>query len=373
MNNDSKSLILTKKKPIKHISSLYNKIKKLKIKNIPKVIQRVTIPFIKQSSVHIKSRYDLYKFFNKYLKKEPHRQCLTILDNNKFSICDNKIILEKRIGSKSKYGAVYLSKTNDIKSVNSVKTAIKVMVINKENENELNILKKCTKFFVNKETSHFPIIYNSFYCNIKNNNMLIPENINDKNYFIYLNELAGGDLRMFTIENNNYKNDKLIINTMIQVFIAILTFHKKIKYCHNDCHDGNFLFHKIKPGGYIKYKIKNEYYYLENMGYLWVIWDFGLADNSYINHFNYNDYSKIMYAFLNRSDGGWIENNYKTTDYFRKIARIMKNNIDNLNFSSKNQDEKIFKSLMQNTSGLLKLKDLPPNFTVYNKKAYILL
>lgn len=369
MNKNNMSLLI-KKKPIKHIKSLYKKVKRLKIKNIPRIIQRTTIPFIKKSSAHIKSRYDLYKYFNKYLKKEPKKQCLKILDNNKFSICNNKIILEKRIGSKSKYGAVYLSKTNDIKSV---KTAIKVMVISKDNENELNILKKCTKIFSNKETSHFPIIYNSFYCNIPNNNILIPQNINNKNYFIYLNELASGDLRKFTMENKNYKNDKLFINTMIQVFLAILTFHKKIKYCHNDCHDGNFLYHKIKPGGYIKYKIKNEYYYLENMGYLWVIWDFGLADNKYFNHFNYNDYSKIMYAFLNRSDGGWIENNYKTTNNFKQLARIMKINIDYFNFNTINQDEKILKLLMANTKGLLKLKDLPSDFTVYNKKAYILL
>lgn len=340
-----------------------------KIKKIPKIIQRITIPFIKKSSHHIKTRYDLYQYFKKYLKKEQSRQCLTILENNKYSICNNKIILEKRIGSKSVYGAVFLGRTND---TNLENTAIKLMVINKDNENELKIIKKCTKIFANKETSHFPIIYSSFYCNIKNNNKLIPDIIKDKNYFVYLNELADGDLRTFTETNNNYKNDKLFLNTMIQIFIAIFTFHKKIKYCHNDCHDGNFLFHKIKPGGYIKYKIKNEYYYLENMGYLWVIWDFGLADNAYINHFNYNDYNTAMRTFLNRSDKGWIENNNKTTDKFRKIAMTIKNSIDNFSFTTTNQDEKIFKILMQNTNGLLKLKDLPPNFTVYNKKAYIL-
>lgn len=350
------------------------------IKNTHKIIQRFTIPFIKKSSKHIKHRFDLYKYFKNYLSKENQKQCLQYFQNNKFSICNNKIILDKRIGSKSKYGAVYLGKTNNKDSIN---TAIKIMVINKHNENELNILKKCTKLFINKKTCHFPIIYNSFYCNIindlipnlygVNNTPEIPKIIKNEKYFIYLNELASGDLSMFTLNNNNYKNDKLIINTLIQVFIAILTFHKKIKYCHNDCHDGNFLFHKIKPGGYIKYKIKNKYYYLENMGYLWVIWDFGLADNTYINHFNYNDYSKIMNAFLNVSNNGWIEDKYKLSDKINKITKRIDNYINNINFNTTNQDEKIFKSLMLNTNSLLKLKDLPPNSTIYNKEAYILM
>ena len=64
---------------------------------------------------------------------------------------------------------------------------------------------------------------------------------------------------------------------MTQIFISIMFFHYYTNSHHNDAHSGNFLYHKIKPGGYFHYNIYGKDYYLENIGYLWVIWDFGLA------------------------------------------------------------------------------------------------
>jgi hypothetical protein len=68
--------------------------------------------------------------------------------------------------------------------------------------------------------------------------------------------------------------------------MCIATVHS-LGIRHNDTHYGNFLYHKIKPGGYIKYTIKNETFYVENLGYLWVIWDFGISTqlNSKFDYF----------------------------------------------------------------------------------------
>jgi hypothetical protein len=46
---------------------------------------------------------------------------------------------------------------------------------------------------------------------------------------------------------------------------------------HNDTHPGNFLYHNIKAGGFFHYNIFGVDYYLENIGFLWVIWDFDLS------------------------------------------------------------------------------------------------
>jgi phosphatidate cytidylyltransferase len=66
---------------------------------------------------------------------------------------------------------------------------------------------------------------------------------------------------------------------------------------HNDCHTGNFLFHKIKPGGYFHYNIFGIDYYLENLGYLWVIWDFGLTEFYNLKPIN-TDYLRIIISIL---------------------------------------------------------------------------
>ena len=71
---------------------------------------------------------------------------------------------------------------------------------------------------------------------------------------------------------------------------------------HNDCHWGNFLYHKIKPGGYIHYKIFDKDIYLKNYGYLWIIWDYGIT-SSLINPLI--DYTRVVHAFISKQDNGW--------------------------------------------------------------------
>ena len=76
---------------------------------------------------------------------------------------------------------------------------------------------------------------------------------------------------------------------------------------HCDSHWGNFLYHKIKPGGFFHYKIIGVDYYIENIGYLWVIWDFGLSrpfsQNMYIMS---DDIYRILTAFLSKKHKGWL-------------------------------------------------------------------
>jgi predicted unusual protein kinase regulating ubiquinone biosynthesis (AarF/ABC1/UbiB family) len=102
-------------------------------------------------------------------------------------------------------------------------------------------------------------------------------------------------------------------------------FYKIINAFHADAHNGNFLFHKIKPGGYIHYNIYGVDYYLKNLGFMFVIWDFGLIkpfynsniiNNNKYGYFN-NDFERITYdfetvinAFKNKNAGGWVDNKY---------------------------------------------------------------
>ncbi len=44
-------------------------------------------------------------------------------------------------------------------------------------------------------------------------------------------------------------------------------FYQETKYFHYDSHWGNFLYHKIKPGGYFHYNIFGNDYYIENYGF----------------------------------------------------------------------------------------------------------
>ena len=81
-----------------------------------------------------------------------------------------------------------------------------------------------------------------------------------------------------------------------------------------DCHPGNFLYHKIKAGGYFHYNFFGVDYYLENVGFLWVIWDFDLsktlieAMDIYKIKKNSNDYLRILSAYMPYKNFGYCKN-----------------------------------------------------------------
>jgi hypothetical protein len=216
------------------------------------IIQRVKfLIYIKQLYMQIKNKNNLC------IKDYKNKQVIGDTDNNKY------IILDKRIGSESVYGEVYLS--HFYKKLGSF--AIKISSRNLENfRKEIEILKILTNEVLTFKCPHFPIIYGSINCNFNKEN---------NNEIMVLNELANGDFYSF------YKlysdKDDLILNAIAQIILSLLFFYQRTKLFHKDTHGGNFLYHKIKPGGYFHYRLYGKDYYLKNLGFLWVCWDFGLA------------------------------------------------------------------------------------------------
>ena len=260
-----------------------------------------------------------------------------------------KIILDKRIGSDSKYGIVYLShfkSNNGNKFDNLNKFAVKITDKYIDNEIELKILKKLTNEVIKNKCPHFPINYGSLECidsdikssssYLSNNKIEFPKIINEnKSLIIEINELASGDLSYYLTDIQDINKDNL--NAITQILLSIMFFHNTTKSYHLDCHQGNFLFHKIKPGGYFHYNIYDVDYYLENKGYLWVIWDFSFAQlytnnkkpintdfeffldalNYYRKYFSNKDFL-IFYKLYNNIANKYIINDYNYLYYIYK-------------------------------------------------------
>jgi hypothetical protein len=156
----------------------------------------------------------------------------------------------------------------------------------------------------------------------------MPRNINGiSNLIITLNELADNDCNNFI--KVYYNNKKIIWNALVQIILSIMFFHKYINAFHRDSHSGNFLYHITTPGGYYHYNIYGKDFYLENIGFLWVIWDFGLirpfSNSTLITNnkygFGYNDtliiidYFKIIKdGFRHVSVDGGVDDRYMFSD-----------------------------------------------------------
>jgi len=126
----------------------------------------------------------------------------------------------------------------------------------------------------------------------------------------------------------------LLQNAFVQIYLSLFFFYQETKCFHMDSHWGNFLYHKIKPGGYFHYKIFGKDYYLENLGFLWVVWDFGLIEsfkykkNKYPDIFICEDIIRISCAFFN-SLTNWIPYQIKISyDIAEWLSRKYKLNED---------------------------------------------
>lgn len=226
-------------------------------------------------------------------KKNGDNNCMKCSTVNDCYIADF-IKIGDLISKDTLSGVIYKSIINDIpiciKIVNDYESKSKSS--NNNVFSEIRTLEFLTKYVIKTNFPHFPIGYDVLKCDRKIIDKYdnIPEEIlslykknKNANLLMIMSELADGSLYYFykNILKENYtdeNNKKILLNAFGQIFISIIFFHKIINAFHNDSHEGNFLFRKIKAGGYYHYNIFGKDYYIENLGYLWEIWDFGLIE-----------------------------------------------------------------------------------------------
>ena len=105
-------------------------------------------------------------------------------------------------------------------------------------------------------------------------------------------------------------------------------------------------------------------HYLENKGYLWIIWDYGLTSPLYDSN-KYVDYYRILNAFISYEDYGW---NNKLKYKINRAINIFDNIPEYKN--NKNFENKLFNELFSyHTPIYVK----PPDSQIINlNKPYIL-
>ena len=263
-------------------------------------------------------------------------QCLELHKiNGSYELTPN-LILYKKLGSKSVYGMVYKCK-NINPNFNIPRFTAKIQLKSKQSMIEISILNLITNYSIKYNIPHLPIIYKAIECSkiIRDDKypaLLAKARSKHKKYQIILNELASGDLsRFFDKYLSFFKYEKFFKNLYEQLFISLVLIHS-MGLSHNDCHTGNFLYHKIKPGGCFHYKINGIDYYIENIGFLWTTWDFGISSRlykygDYINDYMYfnavlrpNKPEMITEEFINHDFYG--ERNFKLWGYLPSYISV---------------------------------------------------
>ena len=296
------------------------------------------INFLKQKKkLYLSDRIKFYHIINNYIESIKDKiNCFGIYkacdDESKKYKIGRKIILDKKIGDDSKYGITFIShykskSNNDLDQYLIFATKL-TDLSRKGNLIEYQILEYLTKLNINEVCPNFPIGYGKLECTKYQNRQIDKEEqlsesyikkhkksvlgteLYDINQIYIFNEIADGSLKQ--IKKLRLPNE-VSINALEQCIMSIIFFNKYINAYHNDCHYGNFLYHNIESGGYFHYNIYGNDYYIENIGYLWVIWDYGLI----VPYYNSYEINKEKFGPLSINKILPI-----TTDYIRLLESI---------------------------------------------------
>lgn len=277
----------------------------LKTINVKKIqnFLRDKLNINKNTLINRINRYNLLKPKLSLLKDDDCLEVKIFNGNTLGYTIRNIINLEKLIGSKSKYGTIYLTSIPNLLGIYPIAT--KVMKYDSDNVREVDIMTFITnKIILKKLSRHFLMIYSTSNCIKKTNK--IPLKIR----LISVNELADGDLKMLTTKRDVLEDDELMFNLLFQTYISVATFQNLVKFVHKDAHHGNFLYQKNNEIGYYHYTFNGKDYYLKSCKYNIIIFDYGFAEKIEEQDIDTitADYFQIIHAFMNKRDG-W--GNYK--------------------------------------------------------------
>lgn len=211
----------------------------------------------------------------------------------------NNMFVEKRIGSNSANGEALLSCTpfdvigsRTICKNPSFKAVVKRSPFNKnskvEIENEISVLKLTTKLVLKKVCPNLPLFYKDSFC---------------KHCIFEKEELSKGPCELFIVEHASHgdlcqwltesrRNTTEWKVALFQIFAGLKVLHS-YGLSHNDMHWGNVLVLPGPKNGCTIYKIEDKRYYIPNIGFTFILWDFGKVTDQVAFS---EDYSRISYV-----------------------------------------------------------------------------
>lgn len=138
---------------------------------------------------------------------------------------------------------------------------------------ELESWEILTKIVIETGFPHFPLLMATTSCNT-----IIEGNKSSSDPILnFITEKYDGSIDKL-ISGRNTVDSEVLENFLLQALITLACGQHLLGLHHGDIKAENFLYKKIKPGGYWEYNIRGNTYYVENFGYLLVLSDFDSAN-----------------------------------------------------------------------------------------------
>lgn len=225
-----------------------------------------------------------------YIDKYVHKTIKTIFSKCKKISSGIEGVVYKVILGKANKNTPLILKQIDLQKLKSTK-GVKSVMLNARPEDVYHIF-YTTRIF--NYPSLIEIVANTL------TNQLVLQNIcphyilnyhwnYDNNTINLYNEYATfGDFYKWAKMNHSHE---IWMNALFQISVGLYAIKKYYNMHHTDFHTGNILVHKVKPGGYWIYTINRKNYYVPNLGYIFLLSDFGFAwiPNKLLVEWHYKD------------------------------------------------------------------------------------
>jgi hypothetical protein len=208
--------------------------------------------------------------------------------------------------------------------------ATELVINNKKSDEEKSYLNKVSNLVINKNCPHFPLLYRSQNIQLNDDELIyLPKLLKvekNKSYKIIMTEHIDGNLK--NLFHNIEGNDEIFMNAISQIFISMMFFYHHTSSFHNNSSWDNLIYKKTESGGYYQYEISGTKFYIENKGYLWMLWDYDNCiefSNSLKKKIMIKlDFEKIILNFLPIKFNGIIKKmDYKlSNDSMNKIKKL---------------------------------------------------
>ncbi len=161
---------------------------------------------------------------------------------------------------------------------------------------ETNLSNSINKLVIDKICPNLPLLIDTRFCDQCKLKIGYPLKEIKTPCFLHITELADGTLKDFF---ELYEpSEELQYNLIFQIMSGVHSLQNYLQIVNNDIKSMNILYHKIKKGGYWNYNIDGIDYFVPNLGFLFIVNDFGVS--SIFNPFYKYHKDKIVY--LGRRD-----------------------------------------------------------------------
>jgi hypothetical protein len=254
-----------------------NKKDKKKIKKISSLLSIISSSKKKEDNYYLSDRIMTYKTFSHLFKSFSIDKCQT-------NRIDNIKLIENRL----KNWVVFKAHINEQIPVIITLTIKKDILL-------METLKELTECVIKNYSPHYQLYYNDIICDEDNANkylrLLGNSNYNDgslslplslsldKKYNItfFENFKYNGNLSTFIKINKLTSDNKLFSNAITQCLLSIMFYYSYLSYFKDEIIslEGisalDFICQKTEKGGYFKYNLYGKDYYVENLGFIFVL------------------------------------------------------------------------------------------------------